>query len=315
MFSGRTGRYIIPRRKEAVLRKGILIANPVAGRGAAARALPRVIELLKEGGIDPAVLETSRPGDGRRFASRLAPDADLAIAVGGDGTVNEVVGGLIDGGLGRVPVGVIPFGTGNVVAKELGIPLDPAAAARAVADGAPARLDVGTAGGRYFLFACGAGFDAEVVRRFSRSRAGAVRMVRYVPEIVRALVAYDFPEITVELDGEALPGAWSQVLVANMRQYGGPLVVAAGADPSDGLLDVVLMRGRGASYLRHMAGAYLGGRSGARGVRTLRGKRVALRSGSRVPLHVDGDAASFLPVECGILPGAALLIRPPAHAG
>lgn len=272
------------------MRRALVIVNPVAGRGRGQRWLGRVVQGLREGGIEAQPAVTSRPGDAREAAER-AGEHDLVAVAGGDGTLNEVLNGLE----ADRPVALLPLGTGNVLAKELRLPRSVGAFCRMVARGRERALDLGAVNGRRFVSMVGAGFDAEVVARLSAERQGAIRMARYARLIVGCLARYGAPRITVSVDGAADAEAQGFALVSNVRSYGGPFCLAPDAVPDDGELDVcVLPRGGAVRYARAIL-AFLLRCPGASGTRWLRGRSVYLASAEPVRYQVDGDPGGLLP--------------------
>jgi diacylglycerol kinase (ATP) len=315
----------------------VVIANPVAGAGLAGRIRARLEEDLRRAGYDVRFVET-------RAASARAGGAAAIVAIGGDGTVNEVLNGLrLPGG---PPLAVVPAGTANVMAKELGIPRDvpgveqlaeavarfvsPAArrperraqpsrteAERAswivpaLAAGSVARVDVGLADGRRFICMAGAGLDARIVRVLDAGRRGPIRMHHYPRWALEALVGYRPPRIGVVVDGHAVADDAGFVIVASSASYGGSFTFAPDARLDDGLLDVVVFRGRGLDdLLRWLAAAWLGRADEDRLCRIVRGREVRLESSKEVDLQVDGDPAGTLPVTIGVQARAVALLVP-----
>ncbi|MDB5414708.1 MAG: lipid kinase [Rubritepida sp.] len=226
-----------------------VIFNPAAG-SARRRKLARALGVL---GADVVLAETSGPGDARRLAAEAAlAGQDCVIAAGGDGTIAEVAAGLAGTG---AALGILPFGTANVLALELGLPRDAAAAARVIATGREATIHPGLAGGRLFVQMLGAGLDAAVVHGLSPRLKRALGKGAYVWQTLRELARHDFPPLRFSADG----GAWeeaSSVIVTKGRLYAGRHLVAPGASPlQSGFTLVIQARGgRGAAML---AGAAL----------------------------------------------------------
>ena len=147
------------------MRRACLILNPNSG---ANRRRPRIVDSLglwaQEAGLDATIHLTDHPGHARELAQDACGRFDCVVAVGGDGTVNEVASGAMAGGL---PVAIIPCGSGNGLARHLKIPMSPQRAMRVAATGAVRTIDSGTANGHPFFTAMGVGFDAEITRRFN----------------------------------------------------------------------------------------------------------------------------------------------------
>ncbi len=270
-------------------------------------------------GAEGEVCVTTRPGEATEAARRFAEaGAERVVAMGGDGTLNEVVAGLLGTGAG---LGLVAVGTGNDYARTLGLPTDPVAAL-AVAAGGPLRpVDVGLARWgdgeeRPFVNVAGVGFDAEVTKVFnSRSRvwrALPVR-VRYYLAIARTLVGYRPPVAKVTLDGETLDVPGLLLLAAgHARYYGAGMMVLPGADPSDGLMDVVWGAGVGPG---EVAGLLTKVDSGAHvdhpKVHTRRCRTLVVETDRPVAFHLEGDVRGVTPLRVETLSGALQVAAPP----
>ncbi len=291
----------------------VIIANPVSGSGKGLRLAREVARRLAERGETPEVVETARAGDACRLAGGCAGAAVVA-AVGGDGTVNEVLNGLCPG----PALAMIPGGTANVLAKELGLPRDADGLARTLAEGReiPWDLGVDASRGRKFLLFASAGYDAHVVHLFHAARKGPVRMRQYLWWGMKSILEFRAPRIGVELDGAALgEAAW--VIVSNVAAYGGPLVFTPRAKADDGSFEVLVQRGRGRfDVVKMFARAFTGWLSGDElplpGVSLHRARRVRLSSldGAPVPLQVDGDPGGHLPADLELVPGGVRVLAP-----
>ncbi|MFW6107700.1 MAG: diacylglycerol/lipid kinase family protein, partial [bacterium] len=226
------------------------MVNPISGRSRGRRQAPRLARGLRDRGFEVETVATRGRGDARRAVERVEADGRSAIlCVGGDGTLNEVINGL---GEKDISVAVFPTGTGNVLAKELGIRPRVGAVCDAVAGGRTVGLTLGEANGRRFGLFVGGGFDAAVVEQFEKRRSGGASKLSYLIPIVKALAGYRFPEMRVTVDGEPA-GTASNVLVTNTRSYGGPFELVPDADPTDGVFDVCLVSGgRRLDLVRHM---------------------------------------------------------------
>jgi len=293
-------------------RKAIVVANPTSGSGRAARCLDEVAASL--GGVagQVQVVLTAQAGDGRRALQDLGEDNVLAVAVGGDGTFNEVLNGAR---LDACTLAVIPAGTGNVLAKELGMSRRVGRAVAQLLDGRVTLLDVATCNGRRFVSMFGAGVDARAVELVHECRKGGLTQLHYVPHVTRAALRPPSHRIEVEVDGRPFACGACQVSIGNTHSYGGPIEMTPAAAPDDGLLDVMCMRWDGPGQ---MAGMMVCGLlrslhlSGA--ARYGRGRRVVVHApGDRVPYEVDGDAAGVLPAAVEVQPAAVRLLVPRAY--
>jgi diacylglycerol kinase family enzyme len=257
--------------------------------------------------IDAEVVLTAARGHAVELArSFSARGFDRVVAWGGDGTVNEVAGPLIGS---RVVLALIRAGSGDGVARGLGVPADPDRALSAAIGGVTVRMDVGWAGSRHFLNAAGFGFDAAVARTFNQhARRG---LSGYVSAVFTTSRSYRCARYSVKLDGVTFEGQYFLVAFANGREYGNGFVLAADADPTDGMLDVVLVAGGSAVQQAWRARRLLLSPSRpARGL-TRRRVREAVVSASVLAGHVDGDAFDLDgPVTVRVAPRALTLAVP-----
>lgn len=288
----------------------LIVFNPTAGAGRR-RRLGRALATLSALGLRVELAETSGPGDAEGIARDAARRGTArVVAAGGDGTIAEVAAGLAGSG---ALLGLLPLGTANVLAWELGVPLAPEGAARVLADGVPTRLHPGLARfgdghARLFVQMVGAGFDAAVVAGLDLRLKRMLGRASYVMQSLRELPRYGFPPIAVTLDGVAHQA--TSVIVTKGRLYAGRYVVAPQAEPTQPGFHVLLFRDAGA-LAAAMAGAALplGLLPRLPGVTILRASVVAL-DGVGVPLQADGDAAGRLPVAITDAPGALQVLLP-----
>ncbi len=226
--------------------KALVIVNPVAG-GRVRLEPERRVAIARDGlraaGVEGDVVLTERPGHGAELAAAAADaGCDLVIAWGGDGTINDVASALI----GRPSaLGIVRAGSGNGLARELGIPARAHLALAAALSGETREMDTGRIDGRAFVNIAGVGLDAALAARFrglGTERRGAARYTgAVVPEVLR----YRPVEYDIEADGERWRVTALLVAFANLPQYGSNAVIAPGAVPFDGLLDLVSVGQRG----------------------------------------------------------------------
>lgn len=284
------------------------ILNPRAGLGAR-----RALGALEQG--RPAwgrisVEPTQAPGHARDLARRAADEGvDLLLSVGGDGTMNEVADGLLGS---DTALGIVPVGSGNGLARALGIPLEPRAALFALEAGVTRRMDVGLANGRPFLNVAGAGFDAHVGAEFHRHgrRGGRRGILSYVRLSLLAVRGYEMTRFALRAGGTRFEGRAFLVAFANGRQYGAGAVIAPRAALNDGRLDVVIFEEAPlATILMQMPRLFRGTIERFRRYRSFAAADALLRAERPFPFHRDGepeDAAARL--EIALRP-AALRIR------
>ncbi len=288
----------------------LIIFNPTAGRARRDR-LARAVRALRAAGLQPELAETARGGDARHLAAMAAGRGTaLVVAAGGDGTIAEVAGGIAGSG---TALGLLPLGTANVLAQELGLPLAPEAAAAVLAGGRRAILYPGLArwpDGREALFVqmLGAGFDAAVVRDLDLGAKRRLGRLAYVLESLRQLRGYAFPPLAVALDG-APPRAAGSVIVSKGRFYAGRFRALPGASPlAPGFS--VLSFAHGGPAAAALAGAALPLNLLHRvpGARLLRAALVEI--GGAAPAQVDGDAAAASPLRVEDFPHPLPVIVP-----
>ena len=290
-----------------------LIVNPASGRGRAQRKAEELRQALSDS-ASVEVLETTHRGAALDLAAGAVGRVDRVIAVGGDGTLNEVVSGLMStGSVGpRLPeLGFLPAGTANAAVQAFRLGSDPVSLARALTDAEARPLDVGMVrhegGERAFLLWFGAGWDAVVIDTLNTSRSGFMGvsgLFGHVPQMFRALSGYDQPPITADVDGSSF-GTHASVVVANVGEVAFGGLVTDGADPSDGRFDVV-----GIPHLSVLKGIRLGfqmmtsslTRSAA--VKHELGAQIVLQSDGEVPFQLDGEPVGALPATVTLVPGA-----------
>jgi len=286
-----------------------LIVNPTAGAARASLSSREALvrRALDEAGVAAEVFLTERPGHAHELARDLVRNGrDLVIAWGGDGTINEIASALVGS---TTALGVVPSGSGNGLARELGLPRRAAAAIRAAVDGRPRRLDAGEIAGRFFFNIAGVGFDAEVALRFNQRPGRRRGLWPYVAFVFDELRGYRPSRYTIALDDETVEMEAFAIILANSRQYGNAIRVAPDARPDDGLLDVLVVDHR--SVPRHLWRArhlLLGTIGRAEGIvrRRVRGGSIA---GDRMlACHADGEPFSVQgPATVRLHPGALTL--------
>jgi len=289
----------------------LIVFNPAAGAGRR-RRLIRAVAALRACGLAPDLAETRGPGDGESLAREAASRGiGVVVAAGGDGTIAEVAAGLAGSG---ATLGLLPLGTANVLALELGIPFAPERAAEVLATGRTRLLRPGLArfeDGRRRLFVqmLGAGFDAEVVAQLDLRLKRRIGRAAYVWQSLRELPRYGFPPIGVVADGVPMHAA--SVIVTKGRLYAGHHRIAPAADPLSPGFQLVLFRHPGALHAA-LAGAALplGLIPRLPGVAVLPAGRVALSAEGEVPTQCDGDPAGSLPVSIDDAPAPLPLLRP-----
>lgn len=271
--------------------KVAVIINPIAGGvrpAAARRRVEYATRFIAQHRLDGEVLVTTRPGHARELAQQaLARQATLVIAWGGDGTVSEVASALA---FSPAVLAVVPSGSGNGLARELGIPRDPHAALGEAIAGEVMVMDAGEIDGRLFFNVAGIGFDARVAERFAAGGAGHRGPARYLTSVVRELFRYDATEYVVSIDGKT-SSEWPLLMaIANSRQYGNGALIAPKARIDDGRLDVVIVDDRSPLEALVQAGRlFLGTLEAGTGVSMTPAIAVEVSAEEPILFHLDGE--------------------------
>jgi YegS/Rv2252/BmrU family lipid kinase len=282
-----------------------IIVNPVSGHGRSLKKAKKVQRLLDQSGLDVEIFLTEAAGHGRILANEIAASVEVLVCVGGDGTVNEVTNGVVDGGH-DTPILVIPTGTANVIFREIGLPRDLESQVKLAVD-SPVRLfDLGRAGERFFIMCAGAGFDAAIVDTISKTRTqSGITMLSYIMPTLRETFRYPFPRMRVTIDGKDFDEGSTFVVIANMQRYGGVFHLCKDASPDDGMLDVCCLHGtRVRDLARYAWGAFRQNLMDYNDIVFYRGKQIKLEADERVLVQVDGDRGGELPMLFTLMPGA-----------
>jgi YegS/Rv2252/BmrU family lipid kinase len=307
----------------------LVIVNPASAGGRTGRDWPRVQRCLVDAGVDFEPRITSAAGDATRLSREaLREGYARVVAVGGDGTLNEVVNGFFDPESRerinpQAVLGMIPSGTGGDFRKTAGIPLAHAAACALLARGDARFLDAGridyhgggAPGPRWFVNIADCGIGGDVVHRVNASRKAAGGTLTFLYHSLAALARFGSRTLRVDVDGEVHEGAYQNVVVANGRFFGGGMKVAPEARLDDGLFDVVLSQDLG---LRHSLGGlgrlYKGTHLGRAGITHCRGRVVTVTPLEQRPIlfDVEGEQVGRAPATLTCLP-SAVRVCAPAH--
>lgn len=279
--------------RSAPYHRALVVANPVAGRGRGQAAGVELATALASLGIATDVHLTTCRGDAQAHVRACDGATDLVFAVGGDGTLAEVLEGVA----GRpTTVGLLPLGTANMLAMQFGLPRDIPRVLEAVAGRRTAELDVARANGAICFLCAGVGIDGWVVREMERRRRGAISKWAYVRALASVLSNYSAPELELEVDGQVIDGRFGFVLIGNLRLYGAYFRLAADALPADGLFEVyAIPRADVPGLLALGMRGFFARLPGRRG-RLLRGSNIAVRSAAQVAVQVDGDYRGETPL-------------------
>jgi YegS/Rv2252/BmrU family lipid kinase len=284
------------------------IVNPRAN-GAGRGFLDRFEESLRARKIDYRLIPNARPGAGAEMArAAVALGAGTVVAVGGDGTINEVLNGIS----GETAFGIIPAGTCNDAARNLGVPRDWRQALEVVVAGRTVRADVGRCGDRRFLTVAGAGLDSFAALVMNRLPAPLRRPLVYAPILAAQLLTHRPMAFRLVVDGAVLePEAW-MIAVANTQAYGGGMRIAPAARMDDGRLHVcVVVASSRLEIIRNFPSVYSGRHLDHPAVRMYQAQRsVELACPRRCPVIADGEHVGWLPATFTIEARSVSLLVP-----
>jgi diacylglycerol kinase (ATP) len=295
-----------------------LIVNPTSGAWNVQRELPAVLLHLEDHGWRTSLHLTTRAGEATELARQARDDGlDAVLVVGGDGTINEVINGLAES---SVALGVLPGGTGNVWAKELGLPtrsprhLSPLLdSIKALVPGTIRRIDLGRANGRYFLQWTGLGLDAEVTyamepRTRRQRRMGALAYIVAGVTIATTMAGI---RTRIFIDEELIYRRSILIVISNSQLYGGKVRIATDARLDDGLLDVNVFSGTGfGSVIRTALGVITGLHVHDPHHSFYQGRSIRIQSDKPMAIHVDGEPFATTPLECEVVPQALPVLIP-----
>jgi YegS/Rv2252/BmrU family lipid kinase len=296
--------------------RALLIANPAAAR-TARHAVNTVTDTLRAGGWEVEVLATGGPGDARQLAEYgVNEGVDVVTVFGGDGTTMQAAAALVGT---EVALGVIPGGTGNLLAGNLRIPASPARAARALLSARPKPFDLGRmerpTGPQYFAVACGAGYDARVMAATLSEQKRRWGMAAYVATSLRLIPDIQSTLHVITIDGVEYEAHAAMVLVANCGEVIPPLIkLGPGIMPDDGLLDVVVVRADNLPQSLRAVWDLLRVSPGSSAPGTYvghaRGREIRVESERVQPVQLDGEPGGQTPFTTSVVPGAIRIMVP-----
>ena len=284
-----------------------LLVNPASAGGRTLKLLPRVEAALDARRAVFRVERTRSLEHGVDLALRAVELGEVPVVVSGDGLMGAI-GGAMAGS--ETPVGLIPGGRGNDLARALGIPTEPEAAVDVVLAGNSRRIDVGEANGKRFLGIASIGFDSECNRLANETHFIRGNLV-YAYSMVRTLIGWRSARFTVVAGGERKRLEGYFVDVANNSVYGGGMYIAPEAEIDDGLFDVVAITEVGKlRFLRGLREVLKGAHIGKDEVTTFRASRLEIDASRPFPVYADGDHLTDLPVSLRVLPSCLSILVP-----
>lgn len=291
-----------------------VIYNPLAGRSRGASIASEVEHYVAGQGMTVALLPTSEPKEATRIAREAGRNCDIVVAVGGDGTVNEVINGMTGTG---ARLGIVPAGTVNVLALELGIPFQVARACAVIAGDDVLTMDLGLANSRRFVLMMGAGIDALTIRNIDPRSKKRFHELAFLSTGLRTGFAKPPEPFIVRVNGEEHIVTF--LVAGNSRYYGGRFGLTTDADPTDGLLDILMFKGTTVAslsvfWLGVPSGLHLHNRD-VTYVKAESAEVLPVDSDHKVWYQTDGELAGLLPATLGIEHHAIDILVPSKERG
>jgi YegS/Rv2252/BmrU family lipid kinase len=306
------------------IKDAVLIYNPTSGRRRHRRfvEIEKAASLLKDEGIATEIAPTTGPNSATQIARQAVEQRrGMVIACGGDGTINEIINGLAGS---QVPMALLPAGTANILAKELGIPWDIPHAARLIPGGTIRRIALGIAfplngnaseamprTGRYFLSVGGAGPDGAIVNGVHKGLKDSAGVVAYWVEGVRQLFGYSFPEMRVRSDGQERKAT---ILIAGRTvNYGGPFKITTRANLYENSFEFLInSRKSRLEYLACLPAIWMGKLREMDGIEMWKAAETIVEPAGSDPVfaQVDGEPVGQLPIHFKIVPDALSIVAP-----
>lgn len=267
----------------------------------------KIIECLDKHNIQADLTYTRHAGHATEIAQKCVTEKyDLVVAVGGDGTLNEVANALAES---DVVMGIVPMGTANIFALQMNIPVDIEQACRRIANGEIHHIDLGKGAGRYFMCMAGVGFDAYILKKTEREHKKLLGALAYVLVAIAKIMRYKFRRIVIRVDDEERSRKGYFVMIAKCKYYGGNKIIADLADPEDGFLDVCIFKKRNMTNLfLYLAGIRKRDILKFTKIEHVKCKRVMILKNGRHPIHVDAEYLGKSPIEFVVCPQALKVV-------
>ncbi len=275
------------------------IVNPIAGRGECKEKWRLIKEEVEQVGLDYEVAFTRAPGDGVFLAKEgIEKGFDILVAVGGDGTINEVIKGIIQEDMGhKIYLGIIAAGTGNDLVRTLNIPQNISAAVEVLQKANVQIIDMGRVNGDYFINVVGVGFDGAIAYEVNHNVKWLKGTAAYLYGVLKVLFQYKSPQMRIQIDDLILEGKYILVAIANGKYYGGGMMIAPGAEIDDGQFEIVVVEDVDKlEVLKVLPTIFKGNHIKHPAVRVYHGKKVYLHSPEKVLIQADGELKGTLPM-------------------
>lgn len=266
-------------------RKALFIINPISG-GKKKDGVPELInETVDANVLEPVIAFSDGVAHARVIAREAVSKFDMVVAVGGDGTVNEVASAIVGT---DTALGIVPFGSGNGLARFLGIPMDTTQAIKNLAHGRLEMIDSASINGQAFFNMAGMGFDAHISEVFSHGKKRG--FISYIKSSIKEVIGYRPQNYHLEIDGDAYDYEAFMLSIANSSQYGNNVHISPKASLQDGLLDVCVIKPFPLWRFPEMSmRMILKATESSKYVKIIRGKHIMIKREQTGPIHLDGE--------------------------
>lgn len=287
--------------------KIVFIINPIAGKRKHKNIEGVVLQLLSKR-WDPIVIETEYAGHAGEIVSKyISKEIKYFVAVGGDGTVNEVASVVFKH---KAALGIIPCGSGNGLARTLNIPLKLEKAIECINERKIRKIDAGTINNHNFFCTCGVGFDAKIGAKFAKQTTRGFST--YLKTTIKEFYKYKAKKYKIKIDGEKINRQAFLISIANAGQYGNNAYIAPKAKIDDGVLEICVLKPF-PLYQSLGIGMRLFARNmnKSKYLETIKGKKILFREKKKYSFHIDGDPIKLMgPVKINIVPKSLKIITP-----
>lgn len=290
-------------------RKALFIINPISG-GKKKDGVPELIkDTIDAGVMEPVIAFSDGVAHARVIASEAVGKFDTVVAVGGDGTVNEVASAIVDT---DTSLGIVPFGSGNGLSRFLGIPMDPKSAIKNLAFGRVETIDSARINGQAFFNMAGMGFDAHISEIFSHGKKRG--FISYIKSSIKEVVGYQPQNYHIDIDGKKYDYKAFMLSIANSSQYGNNVHISPKASLQDGLLDVCVIKPFPLWRFPEMSIRMLiKATESSKYVEIIRGKQILIKREHTGPIHLDGEPqVAGTGIDINILPNSLKVIVGPS---
>ena len=290
-------------------RKALFIINPISG-GKKKDGVPELIKDTVDAGVmEPVIAFSDGVAHARVIAAEAVGKFDTVVAVGGDGTVNEVASAIVDT---DTSLGIVPFGSGNGLSRFLGIPMDTKSAIKNLASGRTEIIDSARVNGQPFFNMAGMGFDAHISEIFSHGKKRG--FISYIKSSIKEVVGYQPQNYHIDIDGKKYDYKAFMLSIANSSQYGNNVHISPKASLQDGLLDVCVIKPFPLWRFPEMSMRMLiKATESSKYVEIIRGKQILIKREHSGPIHLDGEPqVAGTGIDITILPNSLKVIVGPS---